>query len=419
MAAAMAVLVVVVLVLGCCHGSTATMAEARWENAGPAGSKVVSSASLILLNDSHSQSLGAFCLDGSAPGYYVRPGSGANASRLLVHFLGGGWCWSVDDCAARSEGNIGSSSSWTTDGIPSTFSAGGIMDALESDYGNYTLLYVMYCDGSSYTSNASQPYAFNATKSLYFRGRRILQALTDHWATVYPSPPEVIVTGSSAGGLTVYLHLDAIAAAFPASTRVLGMVDAGFFLNHSNTNGVYAYGDSYAGVRALWGVDQTSFDSGCVQAHGSEFPACFFASEAFPHMATPVFVTNSAIDAWQMGNVLQVGCTIGVNSTGGCSAAQLASIAAWRGDFLEAINEVIEQARANPHQTGVFIDMCPVHTETCGPSWFGYTAQAASMAAAFRAWRAGTGESVWEDSSALPWEAGFNPTCAASPGGWC
>ena len=38
---------------------------------------------------------------------------------------------------------------------------------------------------------------------------------------------DVVVTGSSAGGLTVYLHLDDLRAMLPATAKVVGMVDAG------------------------------------------------------------------------------------------------------------------------------------------------------------------------------------------------
>ena len=53
---------------------------------------------------------GAFCLDGTAPGYYIRPGVGEDARKFKLHFKGGGWCMSDEDCTyGRSQGWLGSS----------------------------------------------------------------------------------------------------------------------------------------------------------------------------------------------------------------------------------------------------------------------------------------------------------------------
>jgi acetyl esterase/lipase len=38
------------------------------------------------------ESHGARCLDGSPPGFYVRPGQGADKAKFLVYSHGGSWC---------------------------------------------------------------------------------------------------------------------------------------------------------------------------------------------------------------------------------------------------------------------------------------------------------------------------------------
>ena len=57
---------------------------------GLAGSSTASDWSLRLLADA-AKTDGALCLDGSAPGYYIRPGVGADAKKFKMHFKGGGW----------------------------------------------------------------------------------------------------------------------------------------------------------------------------------------------------------------------------------------------------------------------------------------------------------------------------------------
>jgi len=44
---------------------------------------------------------------------------------------------------------------------------------------------------------------------------------------------------------------------------------------------------------------------------------------------TPLFLTNSLIDAWQVPNVLGVGCTPSVGGAGKCTAAELQAIQHW------------------------------------------------------------------------------------------
>jgi hypothetical protein len=249
-----------------------------------------------------------------------------------MHFLGGGWCWTSEDCYQRSSTLIGSSRAWGPT-IPSQFYTDGFMSSDDPDFGSWSLAYIMYCDGSSYTSNASVPDTVNNTL-VYHRGRRILDAILQDLVARMGPLQRVVVSGSSAGaqrapvlgwscrwhltracipcgwpgGLTVYLHLDRIRAAFPATAQVAGLVDAGYFLNHSTDKGAYAYGDSArAAMAAPWHVAASSFDDGCASTHSADLAQCFFAATAFPHLATPIFVTNSIIDAWQTANVLQVG----------------------------------------------------------------------------------------------------------------
>jgi hypothetical protein len=59
---------------------------------------------------------GAVCLDGSAPVYYFRPGSGGGVTSYILFLEGGGWCagynvsvGGFDSCLSRSKGGLGSS----------------------------------------------------------------------------------------------------------------------------------------------------------------------------------------------------------------------------------------------------------------------------------------------------------------------
>ena len=79
----------------------------------------------VFLDDEFSISVNARCLDGTRPAYYIRKStSSAEASKFVVYFQGGGWCYTLQDCKRRATGPLGSSSSY-----PRTLaSKGGIVD---------------------------------------------------------------------------------------------------------------------------------------------------------------------------------------------------------------------------------------------------------------------------------------------------
>ena len=54
------------------------------------------------------QKTNAACLDGTAPIYYHRPGTGSGKDKWFVHQQGGGWCYDLASCVGRSQGSLGS-----------------------------------------------------------------------------------------------------------------------------------------------------------------------------------------------------------------------------------------------------------------------------------------------------------------------
>ena len=62
----------------------------------------------VLLTDA--AKTGAVCLDGTPGGYYIS--RGADPTKWIVFHQGGGWCSSLENCAARAGTKLGSSSFW-------------------------------------------------------------------------------------------------------------------------------------------------------------------------------------------------------------------------------------------------------------------------------------------------------------------
>ena len=94
---------------------------------------------------------GAVCLDGSPPGYYIRPGYGNGTDKWIIHLEGGGWCKNESDCYERSKTDLGSSKNW----LPSMALNGFLSDnsTVNPDFYNWNIIRVMYCDGGSFAGN--------------------------------------------------------------------------------------------------------------------------------------------------------------------------------------------------------------------------------------------------------------------------
>ena len=149
------------------------------------------------------------------------------------------------------------------------------------------------CDGGSF-SGTVDVVAANGTR-VHFRGRAILRAVVDSLvARGLGAATDVVVGGSSAGGLAVILHLDYWRSRLPRAATVVGLADSGFFLDWKrNATAAHSYD---ADIR--WGYEATRWDvdADCRPA-GAD---CAFAEHALAFVDTPVFVLQSLYDSWQL-----------------------------------------------------------------------------------------------------------------------
>ena len=181
------------------------------------GSESPSAMNLVMMPDKGLKGMGAVCLDGSDAGFYFSPASDAAFnSSWQIYFEGGGWCYDELDCWERSFNNLGSSLEW-----PKTAQAGGIMSSdctVNPSFCKFNRVFLAYCDGDSFAGNRDSPVEVKGTdgklKPLYFRGRRILDAVLATLKSDFglEGASDVLLTGCSAGGLATYLHTDYVHA---------------------------------------------------------------------------------------------------------------------------------------------------------------------------------------------------------------
>jgi hypothetical protein len=265
---------------------------------------VVRSLELNLMKNL-AQSKGAVCLDGSPAAFYFANASSADhANDWQIYFEGGGWCYDEMDCFGRSQGNLGSSVKY-----PATMNletGQGILspDCSDNpDFCNFNRVYMKYCDGNSFSGNRDTSVVVNS-KPLYFRGRRVLDAVLETLVGLGITKAEnVLLTGCSAGGLSTYLHVDYVHSWFnqnaPSMKKFRAAPISGFFLQHSNLEGKPVYPTQMKNIYTLANSTH-GLNSACISSFAPEDQwQCNFAQNAYAHATTSIFALNSALDSWQ------------------------------------------------------------------------------------------------------------------------
>jgi len=130
-------------------------------------------AKRVLLKDASE----AKCIDGSPPAFYIRQGwllkyldcnssiseyviyLGEESFNWHVHFEGGGWCYSLKQCADRAKFHLGSSKNY----LPCmNLNSKGYYFSNTPSYNHllhsFNAVYVRYCDGGSYSSSSDIVY---------------------------------------------------------------------------------------------------------------------------------------------------------------------------------------------------------------------------------------------------------------------
>ena len=326
------------------------------------------------------QSSGAVCLDGGPGGYYLRQASGAGggAKRWIIFHQGGGWCRSTADCYSRAQTSLGSSKNW-----PPTYSDTYEGSALFATppFDSWNVVYAMYCDGGSWSGDAtetySDPQAGNVT--VYYRGRRLLDALLDDLVKQrgMDGADTVLYAGCSAGGLTAYLHTDYVAARLrPSRTRVLGLADAMFSLEHNDIVGTPRFPSVMQWGYSAWNASD-GVNAACLAHYGpADAWHCMFGANVAPFVSTPMMIVNSKYDTWQEKAILGLDCTVGKCANGTEEAF-----------WVNYGHAMVAALDAVPARHSAFLSNCPAHCQTgTGGNWGKRTVNGTALGTAVAIW---------------------------------
>ncbi|CAM9276876.1 unnamed protein product, partial [Ectocarpus fasciculatus] len=250
---------------------------------------------------------GALCLDGTPASYFYQKGFGSGIDKWMVFFQGGGWCYDLRMCHERSKHHFGSSVREVEAACARAENVGGYLSGYKHASNrvtfNFHYVHVNYCDGGSFAGDAEAEYEGS---TLHFKGAKIRRAVIDDLMTRLGmgNATDVVVTGSSAGGLAIYLGIDEIRAqihSYRKDIDVGGLADAGYFPDYVKNITNYP-----KKIRHLFRLMNISAGAPvkCIAQHRGSLSNCMFAENLLPTVESPLLIMQSKFDTWHTKHIL-------------------------------------------------------------------------------------------------------------------
>lgn len=259
---------------------------------------------LVQFDNATRAATGASCLDGSPAGYYLNTASPPSTTWVLF-LQGGGACLSASgpaSCWLRYNTSLGSSTYWPA---PTAQMGGNFFwrdCAANPAFCAANYVYVPYCTGDVHGGQRRGPVS-PAMPFTFAGHNNIVAVLASLLATTdVGAATDVLVAGSSAGGLGTFLNADFVAATLPSTVRVRANPQAGYFFPPVTPFASWAAGNTappYAGqsaaLLALW---QPFGNAACAAVNNATYCAPVYAS--YPYIKTPMFLIENQADSNQV-----------------------------------------------------------------------------------------------------------------------
>ena len=296
---------------------------------------------------------GAVCIDGSIPGYYFRRGNGEDHNKWIIHLHGGAWCYDPETCYRRSKSILGSTTHWSAENITNFFQ-GILSDKNEINpwFKNWNVVVQSYCDGGLFSGKRVEPLIYRGEK-MYFRGRQILKAMVKSLkGRGLEKASDVILSGTSAGGLAVLLQGDYLKHKLPKTAAVRGLVDAGFFLESQAESGVDVAESQF---RGLYETHMPKLRTKCEKGRDNSTKfKCLLPQNMVQYTSLPLYFVNSLYDHWQLSELHQLRC---IYNNDMCQPQQRDRILEFRNDMYKNLKEALKDFKHH----GLFADSCIGH----------------------------------------------------------
>jgi Pectinacetylesterase len=154
------------------------------------------------------------CARGGTYSFWVR---GADPTRLVIFFQGGGGCWDAETCAPGSD--------WFDDAVDegdNPLYQRGIFDFDRADnpFRDWSFVFIPYCTGDIHTGTREFDYGVFTVRHL---GRTNAEAALTRTFERFREPRQVLVAGCSAGSVGAAVHAARVLGTYRrAEVAVLG-----------------------------------------------------------------------------------------------------------------------------------------------------------------------------------------------------
>ncbi len=181
------------------------------------------------------------CADGSPYQFLTRA---ADPKKVVLYFQGGGACFSAETCrfgskTYKQKANAAAVAKGDDEGGQGIFD----FDNPDNPLTDWSFVFVPYCTGDVHIGTKTQTYADDLV--VHHNGYINAKAAFDQLVAQFPDAAEVLVTGSSAGGVPTPLFGGLVADKLPKA-KVTVLADAsGAYPDNPPIN---------AGIGGLWGT---------------------------------------------------------------------------------------------------------------------------------------------------------------------
>jgi len=272
---------------------------------------------------------------------------------------------------------------------------------MNPEFYDWNHVLMAYCDGASFSGDRADPINVDG-KLIYFRGFRILKAIMKDLLENkgLNKATEVLLSGSSAGGLAVYIHADQIGEMLPGTVRRYKAIPmSGVFLDHPNAEDTFVYTPQIQYVFQMQNCT-AGMNVRCLVSKSPRYMhLCMMAEYTMQFIQTPLFISNSAYDSWSTSCILGAEPVLNPTRNGNCSAVykwaacekdpsqctqyQWSKIEQWGNDFSDRI-ENNEAVLADGN--GLYEYSCHYHVAEKTQYWDSMIVQGTVMRDAIYKW---------------------------------
>ncbi|KRX06034.1 DnaJ domain [Pseudocohnilembus persalinus] len=304
------------------------------------------------------------CLDGSPTGLYFQKGWGDGKTKFVLFFEGGAACLSktrngmLNQCALRAKTFFGSSKFFTKQRLGRAI----LEDSEENNprFYNWNKIYIPYCDGTLHQGYVEKTIKHLLFK-LHFRGLPNTMATFDYAIKNlglgdYETATDVLLTGSSAGGIAAQTFADILAEKLDKRTKYWVASDSGFFIDYYET-GQDFIAQSMNVLMNVLDKDQI-LPKGCPLMGTDEQYKCVLPQNTVPLIKSDLYLIMSEYDAFSTRFLVGGLSCIHNRSFTNCDSEQMETLNNFRNKMIDDVRQVLYQ-KSNAN---AWLIACSQHT---------------------------------------------------------